>query len=294
MNPSTQQRIDHLLEPGEPQRIATGYTFTEGPLWDPAARQYYFADVRDDKLYRVVPGRDPELVRETSNGNGTCFDLDGRIVQCEGLRRRVTRWNPADGTLETLADRADGRRLNRPNDVICRSNGDIYFSDPAFRVPIEDRELDAAVWRVAPNGDVALVANVEYPNGLCFSPDETRLYVANTRWNKYIHELTLDAAGTVVSRRIFADMTWHEAPGAPDGIKCDAEGRVYCTGPGGIWVFGPDGLYLGTIEHPQPAVNFCFGGEDMRTLFVCAHDSVYVRRMRVPGQPHPYAARLGR
>ena len=290
MTGTVTKRIHHILEPGEPQRIASGYTFTEGPLWDPAG-QFYFADVRDDKLYCVVPGSEPRLVRATSNDNGTCFDLQGRIVQCEGLTRRVTRWNPADGTLETLADRAEGKQLNRPNDVICHSNGDLLFSDPAFRVSIHDRELDAAVWRISPGGDVSLVANIEYPNGLCLSPDETRLYVANTRWNKYIHELTLDPLGAVTSRRIFADMTWNEAPGSPDGIKCDAEGRVYCTGPGGIWVFGPDGLYLGTIEHPQPAVNFCFGGDDLKTLFVCAHDSIYVRRMKVPGQPHPYGAR---
>jgi gluconolactonase len=131
-------------------------------LWGPAGR-FYFADVRDDKLYRVVPGSAPEFVRETRNGNGTCFDLQGRIVQCEGLTRRVTRWNPLDGSVETLADRAEGKRLNRPNDVICRSNGDLMFSDPAFRVPVAERELDAAVWRIAPDGAVSLVANCEYP-----------------------------------------------------------------------------------------------------------------------------------
>ncbi len=283
------QRLQHLLEPGEPQCIASGYTFTEGPLWDPAGR-FYFADVRDDKLYRIVPGGAPELVRETCNGNGTCFDLQGRIVQCEGLKRRVTCWNPASGTLEVLVEHADGKKFNRPNDVICHSNGDLLFSDPAFRVPLEDRELDAAIWRVSPDGAVSLVANIEYPNGLCLSPDETRLYVANTRWNKYIHELTLDASGAVAARRIFADMTWNAAPGSPDGIKCDVDGRVYCTGPGGIWVFGPDGVYVGTIEHPKPAVNFCFGGDDMKTLFVCAHDAIYTRRMKMPGLPHPYGA----
>ena len=126
------QRLQHLLEPGEPQCIASGYTFTEGPLWDPAGR-FYFADVRDDKLYRIVPGGAPELVRETCNGNGTCFDLQGRIVQCEGLKRRVTCWNPASGTLEVLVEHADGKKFNRPNDVICHSNGDLLFSDPAFR-----------------------------------------------------------------------------------------------------------------------------------------------------------------
>ena len=279
-------RLAHIVESGEPVKVAGGYTFTEGPLWDPSG-YFYFADVRDDKLYRIVLGQTPTLVRETSNGNGTCFDLHGRIVQCEGLARRVTRWNPLDGKAEVIAERVDGRRFNRPNDVICRSDGSLLFSDPAFRVPIDQRELDAAVWRIAPDGSIHLVANAEYPNGLCLSPDEKTLYVANTRWNKYIHEFKVDASGTVVRRRIFADMTWHEAQGSPDGIKCDADGRVYCTGPGGIWVYAPDGLYLGTIAHPQPAVNFCFGGPDMKTLFVCAHDSIYTRRMKVPGHPQP-------
>lgn len=279
--------LSDILETTEAVCLASGFVFTEGPLWHPDGF-YYFADVRNDSLYRIVPGHKPELARRTNNGNGTTFDLQGRVIQCEGLAKRLTRWNPLDGRVETLVDRFEGKRLNRPNDVICRTDGGILFTDPDKRVPISERELDAAVYCVAPDGTVELVANCEYPNGLALSPDERTLYVANTRFLKYIHEIQLDAAGKVVRRRVFADMSWDQTEGSPDGIKVDALGRVYCTGPGGIWVFMPDGKHVGTIRFPQPAVNFAFGGTDLRTLFCCAHDSVYTLRMKVPGQPHPW------
>ena len=279
--------LPDILETTQVVCLATGYVFTEGPLWHPDGF-FYFADVRDDKLYRIVPGQKPELARHTNNGNGTTFDLQGRVIQCEGLTKRLTRWNPVDGRVETLIDSFEGKRLNRPNDVICRSDGSILFTDPDKRVPISERELDAAVYCVAPDGTAKLVANCEYPNGLALSPDERTLYVANTRFLKYIHEIELDAVGNVVRRRVFADMSWDQTPGSPDGIKVDALGRVYCTGPGGIWVFTPDGKHIGTIVFPKPAVNFAFGDADLRTLFCCAHDSLYTLRVKVPGQPHPW------
>jgi len=133
-----------------------------------------------------------------------------------------------------------------------------------------------------------MVPKCEYPNGLAFSPDERTLYVANTRSSKYIHALELDAAGAMVRRRIFADMNEGELPGVPDGLKVDIWGRVFCTGPGGIWVFTPDGNHIGTIAFPEQSVNFAFGGADLRTLFCCAHTSVYTLRVKVPGQPHPW------
>lgn len=221
-------------------------------LWHPNGF-YYFADVRNDSLYRIVPGQTPQLARHTNNGNGTTFDLQGRVVQCGGLAKRLTCWNPIDGRVETLIDSFDGKRLDRPNDVICRSDGSILFTDPDKRVPVSERELDAAVYCVAPDRTVTLVANCEYPNGLALSPDERTLYVANTRFPKYIHEIRLDAAGSVVRRRVFADMSWDQTQGSPDGIKVDVLGRVYCTGPGGIWVFMPDGRHLCTLHFPQPA-----------------------------------------
>ena len=277
-----------VLETTQAERLATGFVFTEGPLWHPDGF-YYFVDVRASMLYRVTPGRPHEVVREkTGGGNGTTFDLQGRLVLCEGDNRRVVR-QATDGRFEVLMDRFEGQRLNRPNDVVCRSDGSIYFTDPGLRVPLAEREVPhAGVYRVAPDGAVGLVADFEYPNGLAFSPDERRLYVANTRWAQYIHVLDLDAEGRVLRRGIFADMSSDETDGVPDGMKVDVEGRVYCTGPGGTWVFGPYGARLGIIRTPEVPANLAFGGPDLRTLFFTARTSVYTLRAKVPGQPHPW------
>jgi gluconolactonase len=280
--------LSTLLETAEAQRLATGFVFTEGPLWHPDGF-YYFVDVRSSVLYRVTPGRAPEVVRDkTGGGNGTTFDLQGRLVLCEGDNRRVTRTG-ADGRLEVLMDRFEGKRLNRPNDVVCKSDGSLWFTDPGLRVPLAERELPhAGVYRIAPDGTAALMADCEYPNGLAFSPDERTLYVANTRWTQYIHAFELDAAGAVRRRRIFADMSSDETDGVPDGMKVDVEGRLYCTGPGGTWVFAPDGTRLGIIRTPEVPANLAFGGPDLRTLFLTARTSIYTLRTKVPGRPHPW------
>ncbi len=280
--------LSSILETTNAERLATGFVFTEGPLWHPDGF-YYFVDIRRSNLHRLTPGKAPELVRaNTGEGNGTTFDLGGRLVICEGGNRRVTRWS-ADGRSEVLMDRYEGKRLNRPNDVVCKSDGSIYFTDPGLRVPFAERELPyAGVYRIAPDGTTTLVADCEYPNGLAFSPDERVLYVANTRWAQYIHALELDAGGRLVRRRIFADMSSDETDGVPDGMKVDVEGRVYCTGPGGTWVFAPDGTRLGIIRTPEVPANLAFGGADLRTLFFTARTSVYTLRVKVPGQPHPW------
>ena len=280
--------LSGILETTKAERLATGFVFTEGPLWHPDGF-YYFVDIRRSNLHRLTPGKEPELVRaHTGEGNGTTFDLQGRLVICEGGNRRITRWS-AGGQSEILMDRFEGKRLNRPNDVVCKSDGSIYFTDPGLRVPLAERELPSAgVYRIAPDGTTTLVADCEYPNGLAFSPDERMLYVANTRWIQYIHALELDAGGGLVRRRIFADMSADETDGVPDGMKVDVEGRVFCTGPGGTWVFAPDGTRLGIIRTPEVPANLAFGGSDLRTLFFTARTSVYTLRMKVPGQPHPW------
>jgi gluconolactonase len=277
-----------ILDTREAERLATGFVFAEGPLWHPDG-YFFFVDVRASMLYRVTPGRPPEVLREkTGGGNGTTFDLQGRLVLCEGDNRRVTR-TAADGAIEILVDRFEGKRLNRPNDVVCRSDGSLYFTDPGLRVPLAERELPyAGVYRIAPDGTVTLIADCEYPNGLAFSPDERVLYVANTRWTAYIHAIELDGGGNLVRRRIFADMSSDETDGVPDGMKVDVEGRVYCTGPGGTWVFAPDGARLGIIRTPEVPANLAFGGPDLRTLFFTARTSVYTLRVKTPGQPHPW------
>jgi gluconolactonase len=289
--------LPDILETFEAERLATGFIFTEGPLWHPDGH-YYFVDIRTDSLYRLVPGKAAELFAKTAGGNGTTFDLQGRVIICEGSGRRVSRVG-ADGKIEPLVERYQGGRFNRPNDIVCRSDGSLYFTDPDKRVPYGEREIPspagidntwdgARVYRISPDGTVSVVAQCEYPNGLAFSPDERTLYVANTRSSKYIHALDLDAHGNLTGRRIFADMNEGNRPGIPDGMKVDSLGRVYCTGPGGIWVLSPRGERLGTIVFPEQAVNFTFGGPDLCTLFCCAHTSVYALRVTAPGNPHPW------
>ena len=289
--------LPEVLETTEAERVASGFVFTEGPLWHPDD-YWYFVDLRPNRLHRIKLGQKPELVRITEGGNGTTFDLQGRLIVCEGDARRVTRTD-ASGKVEALADSYKGGRFNRPNDVVCHSNGSIYFTDPDKRRPYHEREIpgrdgdnnlwdSAGVYCVATDGSVRRLANCEYPNGLALSPDERTLYVANTRSSKYIHAIKLDAAGNMTGRSIFADLNEGAEPGIPDGLKVDSIGRVYCTGPGGIWVMTPDGKRVGIIKFPEQPVNFAFGGPDMRTLFCCAHTSVYTLRVKVPGNPHPW------
>ena len=284
---NTTAGLSATLESAQPERLATGFEFTEGPLWDPVGGFYYFVDIRRGQLFRITPGQKPELVRENTGGaNGTTFDLQGRIIMCEGDARRVTRMD-RDGRVEVLVDRFEGKRLNRPNDVICRSDGSLYFTDPGLRVPWAERELPySGVYRLDTIGNLAVLADCEYANGLAFSEDETTLYVANSRWAQYIHAIELDAAGNMRRRRVFADMSSDEE-GVPDGMKIDVEGRVYCTGPGGIWVFAPDGTRLGIIRFPEIPANLAFGGADLRTLFVTARTSVYTLRVKTAGLAHP-------
>jgi len=289
--------LPDVLETTAAGRLATGFIFTEGPLWHPGG-YWYFVDLRRNRLFRLTPGKEPELVRNTIGGNGTTFDLQGRLVVCEGDDRRLTRMGE-DGKVETLVDNYKGGRFNRPNDVICHSNGCLYFTDPDKRRAYHEREIPgpegdnnlwdgACVYRLAPDGSLTVLAHCEYPNGLALSPDERTMYVANTRSSQYIHGINLDAAGNMVGRSIFADMNQGTEPGIPDGLKVDSIGRVYCTGPGGIWVMAPDGKRVGIIKWPEQAVNFAFGGPDLRTLLCCAHTSVYTLRMKVPGNPHPW------
>jgi len=289
--------LPEVLETAEPERLATGFIFTEGPLWHPGGH-WYFVDIRQNKLFRMSPGAAPEIVRATLGGNGTTFDMQGRLILCEGDGRCVTRM-AADGTVERLVDNYKGGRFNRPNDVICHSNGCLYFTDPDKRRPYREREIPgpageeglwdgACVYRLATDGSLSVLALCEYPNGLALSLDERTMYVANTRSSRYIHAIALDAAGHMAGRSIFADMNEGTEPGIPDGLKVDSIGRVYCTGPGGIWVFAPDGRRVGTIRWPEQAVNFAFGGPDLRSLLCCAHTSVYSLRVKVPGNPHPW------
>jgi gluconolactonase len=170
-----------------------------------------------------------------------------------------------------------------------------------MRVPLDRREmLYSSVYRIHPDGALSLVADCEFPNGLAFSPDESVLYVANSRWTPYLHALHLDASGVMTRRRVFADMPAAEAPvrpppadsrGVPDGLAVDVEGRVYCTGDGGLWSFEADGTKLGVVPFPEVISNCCFGGDDLRTLYVTGRTAIFTLRTATPGQPHAWYAR---
>ena len=182
--------LPEILETFDPVREATDFVFTEGPVWHPDDI-WYFNDIRPGTMYRMKLGEKPETLRKTEGGNGMTFDLEGRLVQCEGEGKRITR-EEHDGSVTTLVDRFEGGRFNRPNDIICHTDGSLYFTDPSGRISFEKREQPrpggeegvysgARVYRISPDGEnISAVVSVEYPNGLALSPDEGTLYIADT------------------------------------------------------------------------------------------------------------------
>ncbi len=298
-------QLADVVESSQPERLATGFVFTEGPVWHPDGH-WLFVDVRANLIYRLVPGRQPEVIREHSgSSNGLTFDLQGRLLICEGDNRQVTR-READGTYTPLAQRLGGKRINRPNDLVTRSDGSIYFTDPGGRLTPQERELDfSGVHRIAPDGTLSnATRETEYPNGLAFSPDERVLYVAITRrdercieektrgevcTHQCIRAFDVAADGTLSRNRIFASMA-SAADGVPDGMKVDSAGRVYCTGPEGVWVFDASGQHLGIIRLPEIPANCAWGGPDHRTMLFTARTSIYSMRMKTAGTRIPRAA----
>ncbi|CAI8018286.1 Gluconolactonase [Geodia barretti] len=301
--------LEGIVESGqEAQQLATDFAFTEGPLWHPDG-YWLFVDLRREPpvIHRMSPaGGTPDVIREPSGGtNGMTLDLQGRLLMCEGDNRRITRME-SDGTINVVADRWDGKRFHRPNDIVCRSDGSIFITNPSGRVPEEDQEIEfpGTIHRIAPDGTVEMSAHdIDFPNGIAFSPDESVLYVSNTRklgerpdqyWdgevkqNQFVQAYDVAADGSLSNSRVFGSMASAE-DGVPDGMKVDAEGRVYCTGSGGVWVFAPDGQHLGIIRVPEIPANCAFGGPDFRTMLFTARTSVYSLRMTTPGAPLPRA-----
>ena len=286
----TNENLASIVD-SELQTLASGFGHAEGPSWHPDG-YWFFNDVTKSLLYRYAPGHEPIVAREATGGaSGTTFDLEGRLVVCEGSTRRVTRLE-SDDRIEVIAERYEGKLLNRPNDVVCRSDGSLYFTDRGLRVPLKERQIaDSAVYRIEPAGSITLVAQCEDPNGLAFSADERILYVANSRWTRYLLALDLDETGALVRRRIFADMSSDDRDGVPDGIKVDVDGRIYCAAAGGVWVFDAQGRRLGIIATPEVPTNLAFGGDGLCDLLITCRTSIYSIRLNVPGLPHPRHAR---
>ena len=277
---------------GEVERVATGFQYTEGPLWHPAG-YWLFVDTRPNLVFKLVPGGSPEVVRSDSGrANGLTFDIEGRLLMCEGYGRRLSRME-ADGSITTVAGSFEGKRLNRPNDVVCSSGGTIYFTDPEPLVPDADRELGSSmVFRVTPDGSIeAVVRDAPYPNGLAFSPDERTFYLINTSEPKRIRAYDVGADGALGAMRDFADVS--DVP-VPDGMTVDTDGRIYANGPDGVVVFEPDGRRLGTIPVPELPTNVAFGGPGYGTMLIAAKTSVYSVRLETTGIVPPGARALMR
>jgi len=273
------------------EQVATGFVFTEGALWHSQQSYLLFSDIIGNQMHRWDAEQGLSSFRQPSQmANGNAWDREGRLLTCEHASSRVTRTEP-DGSITVLASHFEGRALNSPNDIVVRTDGSIYFTDPIFgrRAPHgvpREPELDhSSVYRIDPrDGSLSrLSPRLEQPNGLCCSLDEALLYV-NDSPRKQIHVYDLERDGSVSAGRLFAEVPGDE-PGVPDGMKVDLQGHVYCCGPGGIHVFSPQGQRLARIRFPEKACNFAFGDADHKTLYVTACTSVYRVRLLVAGKP---------
>jgi gluconolactonase len=275
----------------EIERLATGFEFTEGPVWHPRERWLVFSDIPGNRMHRWLPSGQVTVFREPSNkANGNTLDRKGRLVTCEHATSRVVRAEP-DGTTTVLATHYAGKALNSPNDIVVARDGAIYFTDPTYgRMPHfgVPRPLELGfrgVYRIPPAGGepILLADDFGQPNGLCFALDERRLFVNDTE-RKHIRAFDVAADGRLSGGAIWASPVG-EGAGAPDGMKIDGAGNLYCCGPGGIHVFDVGSVCLGVIRTPETAANFCFGEDDRRSLFITASTSLYRMRVRIAGPP---------
>jgi gluconolactonase len=285
-------RFDQLIPPGAKlEKLADGFDWSEGPVWVPAGQYLLFSDIPKNTVWKWKDGQGISLYLKPSGysgsapftgrepgSNGLALDKEGRLLLCQHGDRRVVR-QEKDGKLTVLADRYQGKRLNSPNDLALKSNGDLYFTDPPYGLPgqMKDpgKELDfQGVYRLSPSGELTLLTKeMTRPNGIAFAPDEKTLYVANSDPAQAIWKaFPVRPDGTLGAGKVFFDSTaWVKAgkKGLPDGLKVDQAGNVFATGPGGVCVIAPDGTHLGTIATGVPTAN-CGWGEDGTVLYVTA------------------------
>ena len=284
------------------EKGATGVTFTEGPMW----RQYvlWFSDIPGNVVRSVSPAGDVQVLLRNAGGiaspgpgsltgpNGMVADKDGAVLLCQHGGRRIVRVMP-DMTMTPVLEKFEGHRFNSPNDLLYRSDGALYFTDPPYGLAKLDddpaKELKFNGVFLYKNGALkAIVKDLNRPNGIALSPDEKTLYVSNSDekkrfWMRY----DVSADGSVSNGRIFFDLANAKEQGIPDGMKVDSRGNVFAAGPEGVWVFSPDGRHIGTIQPGETAANVAWG-DDGKTLYITASTSVYRIRVNVPGEKALY------
>lgn len=260
------------------EKVASGFTYTEGPAWSPGG-VLYFSDVPSNRILVLTPGRPIAALRKESNGAiGNAVDEQGRLYTCESHARRVTRTD-SKGKIQVLADRFEGKRLNSPNDIAVRKDGHLYFTDPAFGAAAEQRELDFyGVYHLSPKGALEVVAKPKgRPNGIALSPNGRILYVSNSD-ERNIRAYDLDRAGAASNERVL--VTGIE--GVPDGLRTDEKGNLYLAAKD-LYVYSPDGKRLGRVELGETPSNCAFGDEDLQSLYITARTSIYRVRLDVKG-----------
>ena len=276
------------------ERLATGMKFTEGPVWVPGEPgMLVFSDIPADEMKKWTKAEGLTTFRVPSRGaNGNTIDAEGRLITCEHRSRSVVR-NAIDGSMETIADAHEGRKLNSPNDAAVKSDGTIWFTDPPYGLDRREKEQKGNyVYRLDPKTKEvrAAVYEIAWPNGIAFSPDETRLYVANSdRGTPVVFVMPMKKDGLPGTPQPLCRID----KGIPDGIRCDADGRIWSSAGDGVHVFTPEGQLLGKVLVPEAPANLCFGGEDGKTLFITARTSLYSIRTNVTGAQKPKAEDAG-
>ncbi len=295
--------LDKIVPAGaKVEKIAGNLRFTEGPVWIREGGYLLFSDLQLNAVMKWSPsdgvtayrreifaGPHPEGVQIGSNG--LTLDRQGRVVMAEHGNRRISRIEK-DGKITVLADRYEGKRLNSPNDLVCKRNGDVYFTDPTglYRTYPEGPDKPKpelgfnGVYRISAAGKLDLLTkDVPYPNGIAFSPDEKKLYIANSRDEKFWMVYDVKADGTLANGRKFYDATKDPGDGVPDGMKVDSAGNLYSTGPGGLLIFSAKGKHLGTIQVPEIASNCAWGDADAKSLYITARTGLYRIKLNITG-----------
>jgi gluconolactonase len=265
------------------ETVASGFGFTEGPMWDPAGF-LYVSDETINKIFRLYPNGSKEEVIALGDPDGNTFDRRHRLIDCASVLRAIIEVTP-DGKYKVLADHFEGKRLNSPNDVIVGPDGAIYFTDPTLDlVAGEKQELPfQGVFRLDESGKLTLLTrDLTQPNGLAFSPDGKKFYVDDSE-QRNIRVYDVGPDGALSHGRIFGEEPGGKNDGVPDGIKVDKDGNLFVTGPNGIWVWDANGNHLGTIDMPEQPANLTWGDKDYSTLYITATTSVYRLRLRTRG-----------